>query len=260
MRLQLKGIDYAFWLTAFVGHLILLGVLFARGRAKSFPMFTAFIAENAARNVVLYVVYRVARGAYFNTYWALGLLDVLLQLGVFFEAARCVFRPMGRWAPDVKKGFVLLMVGSCGVAAILTAWASPATHRAISVLVLKGNFFSSALLAELFVGIMILSSWAGLPWRTHAARIATGLGAFSAAGVVTQGAHTLEASRTQAIYTLWSHIEIGCYLVVLMYWIGALWAEAPAPRELPEKIRMELAHLNRMLETDMARFGMWRKQ
>jgi hypothetical protein len=195
----------------------------------------------------LYLVYRYARASYFNTYWCMGAGDVALQLGVFFEVVWRVFRPLGTWAPDVKKGLVLVVVVSCGVASMLTWMAAPATHKPIVSFVIKGNFFSSALLSELFLGMMILASWAGLPWKTHVARIAQGLGTFSAVGLITEGARTLPASYSRSVYFFWSHVEMVCYLLCLGYWIVTLWQEAEVPRALPDKIREELAHLNRLL-------------
>ncbi|SEG34799.1 hypothetical protein SAMN05421819_2614 [Bryocella elongata] len=226
---------------------MLLGVLFARDRAKSFPVFTSWILVGAVRDVVLYLVHRYALHAYFNTFWAFGSIDVCLQLGVFFEMAFKVFCPLGYWASDVKRGFQLVLAGSFLVALLLTWTAHPYSRGTIAIVVHKMDFFSSALLSELFLGTLILSSWAGLPWKTHVARISQGLGTFAAIGLITQGAHTQPSSSNLTVYFFWSHVEIFFYLCCMSYWIVTLWREAEAPRELPDKIREELAHLNRLL-------------
>lgn len=243
----LEGIDYAFWLISIWLQLVLLGVLFVRGRAKSLPIFTAWIIFCAVRDIVLYFVHRYALHAYFNTYWALGSIDVCLQVGIFFEMAFKVFCPLGHWAIDVRRGFQIVLAGSFAVALLLTWTAHPYSRGTIAMVVHKMDFFSSALLSELFLGMLILSSWAGLPWRTHVARISQGLGTYAAMGLITQGAHTQPSSSNPAVYFFWSHVEIFFYICCLTYWTAALWQEAEAPRELPDKIREELAHLNRLL-------------
>jgi len=243
----LEGIDYTFWLVGAGLQLMLLGVLFVRGRAKSFPVFTVWILLSAVRDVVLYLVHRYALHAYFNTYWALGAIDVCLQLGIFFEIAFKVFCPLGHWAPDVKRGFQIVLAGSLLVALLLTWMAHPYSRGIVALVVHKADFFSSALLSELFLGTLILSSWAGLPWKTHVARISQGLGTYAAIGLITQGAHTQPSSSNLAVYFFWSHVEIFFYISCLAYWTATLWQEAEAPRELPAKIREELAHLNRLL-------------
>lgn len=227
---------------------MLLGVLFVRHRAKSFPVFTAWMIFNVLRNIVLYLIFRYARHSYFYSFWALGAIDVSLQCAIFFAMTRKVFSPLGTWAPDVRRGLQIVVLGSLIVASLFTWMDHPAATSTVKVLVSKGNFFSSALLSELFLGTLILSSWAGLPWKTHVARISQGLGVFSAVGLITQGAHTQPSNGgASAAYFFWSHIEISCYLCCLLYWIVTLWQEAEAPRELPDKIREELAHLNRLL-------------
>ena len=54
----------------------------------------------------------------------------------------------------------------------------------------RGNLFAAALQSELFVAMMALSIDARLPWKTHVAKIAQGLGAYSLLGVLIETGHS----------------------------------------------------------------------
>src|SRR5258705_12103426 len=105
--MHLTGLDLLFWVAGFVGHVILMFVLWLRHRAKVFPMFTALIGLNVVRTIALALIqlYGTRRG-YFDTYWSLAILDVALQLGVVYEMASRVFRPLGKWASDVRRSIL----------------------------------------------------------------------------------------------------------------------------------------------------------
>jgi hypothetical protein len=125
---------------------------------------------------------------------------------------------------------------------------------------LKGDFFSSVLLIELFLGILVLSTAAGLPWKTHVARIAQGLGVYAMIQLITEAFHVAKSSQGYAAYAIWVHLRISTYLTAVAWWIVMMWREAQQPRELPEKIRRDLAGLNRMLEGDLLHLGGWKEQ
>jgi len=83
------------------------------------------------------------------------------------------------WARDVRTTFAGMVCASVIVALLLTWLAHPSAPFAIQTFILRSNLFSAALMSELFVGMVVLSSIAGLPWKTHVARIAQGFGAYS---------------------------------------------------------------------------------
>ena len=74
--MHLSHLDSFFWLSGLVGHVTLLFVLLYRGRMRSFPLFTALIADNILKTTTLYLIYpRAQTGysyAYFYTYWGFG--------------------------------------------------------------------------------------------------------------------------------------------------------------------------------------------
>ncbi len=137
------------------------------------------------RTIVLYCVLHYAtKDGYFYTYWSLIVLDTMLQLCVVYEVASRVFRPLDVWADDVRSSFIWLLGLSLSVALGLTWLASPPARTWMQAFATKGNLFAAALLSELFVAMMALSINAGLPWKTHVAKIAQGLGAYSLISVL----------------------------------------------------------------------------
>ena len=259
--MHLSSFDRFVWAATFFGHTLLLFVLFVRRRASSFPAFTTYIAENTGTTVVLYfVLNHFSFGAYRYSYWSLGLVNEILQLLVFYELAVHVFCPTGVWARDVRRTFLGVVCAAGAVAQLLTWLAHPTARLPIQTFILRINFFSAALMSELFVGMMALSATAGLPWKTHVARIAQGLGAYSifcvAMDVVV---NYVGLSQHAHLYAELSHLRILTYLACEVFWIVMLWQEAPAPRELPESMRIQIYSLQKQVEYDLIKIRAWRR-
>lgn len=254
--MHLGTLDRLFWAASFLAHLVLLFVLCMRRRVRSFPCFTTFIAANIARTVVLYVVFNYGtKASYFYTYWSLAILDVLLQLCVVYEISGIIFRPLGVWAKDVRSGIAWLVGGSIAAAAGLTSLAIPPTRLWMQAAMIKGNFFSAALISELFVGMIVLSVTAGLPWRTHAAAISQGLGVYSVLDILVETGHSyFGLARGSGTYVELSHVRIVVYLMCVIYWIAMLWRDPPPPRELPEQVRKQVFALRTKLEDSLQSF------
>lgn len=245
--MHLTGLDRLLWASSFIGHMALLAVLVVRSRAGSFPIFTALISANIVRTIVLYFTMRFASSeAYFYTYWTLAIFDVALQLAVAYEIAAHVFQPLGDWAPDVRRSLLLLAGISVVIALGLTWLAAPPTHTLRLAIVIRGEFFSSLVLSELFVAMIALSVTFGLPWRTHVARLAQGFGVYSIFGILTDAAHSyFGLSRGNGLYKSLSQMQIVLYLFCLAYWAVTLVQEEPVPRKLPDHLHEELCLLQR---------------
>ena len=245
--MEIKTLDNILWALGFGLQAVLLGVLWFRHRATRFPMFTTMIAANILRSIILYFTHRYGSfDSYFYTYWALGFLDLGLQIAVIYELSSSVFRPLGAWAPDVRRTFVILAGVGLVVATLLTFLATPATNTLRTAIVIRGNFFTSALMAELFLIMLALSVTMGLPWRTHVARITQGFGIYAIFCVLTDSAQSFFGSAKGGDpYNLVSHIRITLYCACVAYWIVELARNEPEPRRLPEALRLELRALQR---------------
>jgi hypothetical protein len=239
---HLSSLDRLFWALAFFGHCILLGVLIVRHRAASFPVFTTLISVNIVRTIVLFLTLRYgSKDEYFYTYWTLAFVDLALQLAIAYELATHVFQPLGAWAPDVRRSFIALAATSVALAVGLAWLAAPPAKTMRLAIVIRGDLFASALMSEIFVAMIALSVTLGLPWRTHVARIAQGLGVYSLYGIVTDAAHTFFPADNA--YRILSESQIGLYLICLTYWSVTLAMEEPAPRKLPAELHEELRAL-----------------
>jgi len=244
--MHLTGLDFLMWAAGFVANLALLFVLWFRRRASAFPIFTTYIAANVVRSIVLYALLHFGtRATYFYVYWSLAVIDELLQLGVIYEISAHIFRPMGGWATDVRGSFVWLLSLSVAIAGALTWLANPPAQLGIQLVVLKGNFFSAALMSELFVALIALSVTVGLPWKAHVAKICLGLGAYSVVDFLIETGHNYFglSQSTQALFDDLAHIRIAVYFACLGYWNVTLWQNAPPPRELSDQMYRELSAL-----------------
>jgi uncharacterized membrane protein YccF (DUF307 family) len=113
-------------------------------------------------------------------------------------------------------------------------------------------------MSELFVGMLALSATVGLPWKTHIARIAQGLGAYSVVCLVTDTISNYYGNEPHVfavLDTLRNIVSIVCE----GYWLAMLWQEAPAPRELPESMLTQIYALQRQVEDDLTRIRDWRR-
>jgi hypothetical protein len=138
----------------------------------------------------------------------------------------------------------------------LTWLATPTARIWEQVLVIRGDFFSSTLMSELFVGMIALSVTVGLPWRTHVARISQGLGIYSIICILIEAGHSYLglAHDTQAYATL-SHLRMVAYLFCIAYWVETLWCNAPQSKELPDDMRRRLVMLQRRVAYNLYRIG-----
>jgi hypothetical protein len=135
---------------------------------------------------------------------------------------------------------------------------SPPEKTLLGTLLDRGNLFSSALQCELLVGMMAFSSTANLPWKTHVARIAQGLGLYSFIGLLTEAGHNI-LIRNSAPYEALTYLRMSTYLLCASYWIVMLWLPAPAPQELSGEARRQLFTLQRRVEYDLRKLRAFKR-
>ncbi len=246
-------IELFYWAAGLLAHFTLLFVLWARHRARSFPFFTTLITANIVRTLTLYAVFHHGtKNAYLVTYTVFAMFDFALQVCVTYELASHVFRPTGTWAPDVRPGFIILSVFSVIIASAIACMPTPQEKTILKVLLDRMNLFSSALLCVLFVGMIRFSVTARLPWKTHVARIAQALGFYSLLGLLITAGYAITGEvRTSALAQQLTLVRLTTYLLCVGYWIVMLWRDAPAPKEVPEKMRIQLFTLQSRVEYDL---------
>jgi hypothetical protein len=239
---HLTGLDLLFWAAGFIEQLGLLFVLWYRRRAGAFLFFTALVALNVIRTIALYLVNLYGtKNDYAHAYWTLAILDMTLQLCVVYEVASLVFRPLNVWAEDIRSSFVWLISLSLLVALSLTWLGSVPSQNWVQALTTKGNLFASTLLSELFVAMMALSIKVRLPWRTHVAKIAQGLGAYSLISVlIDTGRSYFGVGRDRPAFVAISHVRMAGYLGCVTYWIASLWPDELPARTMTAEMREKL--------------------
>lgn len=254
--MHLTGIDLLFWVAGFVAHVVLLLILWIRHRMATFPFFTILIASYVVRTVVLYLTaLGGSKHAYLLAYLSLGSVDLTLQLCVVYEMASHVFRPLGSWAPDARIRLPWIVLASIAIAAGLT-WLSaiPPAHTLLRTILIRGNFFSAVLMTELFAGMIALSATIRLPWKTHAARIAQGLGFYSFVCILIEAGHSyFGIDHSIRIAADLTYFRMLSYMICASYWIVMLWADAPFPMTLPKEMKEQLVTLQRLVEADLQR-------
>jgi hypothetical protein len=248
--MNLSELDLLFWAMSFIGNVALLLVLLLRDRFRNLPIFTALVALNVTRTVVLFLIrWHNAKSAYFYTFWSLAVVDVGLQFGIVYELSSAVFRPVGEWAPDIRKRFPIWVSGGIIFTSLLTSIPKPSSRFWLQELILKASFFSAALMSELFVGMVIVSAIAGLSWSSHVAKVAKGFALYSIATLVLETANTyFGLGGTGHLYDDLSRIRIAIYLCCVTYWIIGLWRDAPPARMMPDHIRQQASAINQMVK------------
>jgi len=249
--MPLTNLDLLLWVAGFLGHVALLFVLLWRRRARIFPIFTALIVLNVLRTIVLFAINRKGTKAeYFYTFWSVASADVVLQFGVVYELASKVFRPLGKWPSDIRPRLAILVSGSLVLALLLTWIPKPQSQFWMQVVLLKGSYFSAALMSELFVGMMALSSIAGLSWSSYVAKIAKGLAFYSVATLVFEAVNTsFGLTGNDRLYDELSQLRMVLYLGCVLYWIVSLWRKAPPARRMPDHVRQQVSVIGQALES-----------
>jgi hypothetical protein len=249
--MTLNSVDKLYWAVGYAGQIFLLAILLYRRLTKSFPLFTSLIAFNFARTTILVCVESFASGGwYFYTYWTLFGVDIALQFLVMYEIAGVVFRPLGYWAPDIKKRAVPWIVVSIILASLLTLLPKPDVEVWYQTLMLKASFLASVVECELFVGIAVLSWEGGFPWKSYVARIALGFAMFAFPDMVVEIATTRFGLKdSDVIYQHLIHVRMAAYLVSLLFWNVALWRKEPVSREMSIHMSGQLDAINQSVAT-----------
>ena len=243
--MKLTGLDCFVWAAGFAGHLLLLCLLLSRSTSVRFPMFTALIGFNVVRTALLCYLHSLGISVYFYSYWSLALVDTLLQLTVFVEVALKIFRPSGMFSSDIKKPLLSIAPCSVCVAAFVALLALPPVQDVEQAIVIRGELFSTVMMSQLFVGLLVLSVTSGFAWKTEVGVIAKGLGVFSTLSLSLQGLKAIYgAMHAQQLFKMFSQIQVFLYLACLTYWIVGLSKRATETKPLPNDFKLKLVQIN----------------
>ncbi|HEV2646987.1 MAG TPA: hypothetical protein VGU46_11535 [Acidobacteriaceae bacterium] len=186
-------------------------------------------------------------------------MDQTFSLVVVYEIAKHVFCPIGIWARDVCKPLTVLLIASATVACLLACLIHPINPDHFQAFMQRVRLFYVVLTVELCLGMGILSSAAGLPWRGHAAKIGQAWGFGALFGLITEMiARIWPNSRPTHAFFWINFIHLIFDLAWVIYLIVVLWPDEPAPQPLPDHMQKQMYTLQQQLENDLTRIRSWK--
>lgn len=230
-----SNLDNIFWVIGVVGDLLLLWILFRKKLYKTFPVFSIFILWDALSDPILLRVaahYGVSSNYYFQAYYAISVLDYLLQLGVLLEIAAIVLRPATRFfSKGALASLFATMLAAGVISFFFAAHVNAATFADRRTFIVIDTTFAILRLV-IFLFIAGFSQVLGLSWKSHVLQLATGLALYSLVMLAGELAQSQLHSGPfyDARYTYWSQVEVAGYLCTLYFW-GYAFAKKEAPRK-----------------------------
>ncbi len=252
--MNLSPLDNLLWAAGFIGHVALLLVLLGRRRWREFPVFTALIGFDTVLTMVLFETYRHGgANLYFWVYWSSTLIDLALQLGIVFEMARNVLKPTGTWVRDARPTFFIAGGIGAVVAAALAFTVNPAAPTSLFAWSIKVDLFTSMLLCELVLAMMLAAHRLGLQWRNHVMGLGQGLIVWAVISLLVETIHSYWGWTRH--YVALDHIRIFAYIAALGYWMVTFWRAEPERRELSAEMRNYIVALHKRVEYDLGNVG-----
>jgi hypothetical protein len=248
--MNLSALDLAMWAAGFIGNAVLFAILIHRRRCREFPVFTALIGFEVVENPLLFAFYRLGtRSWYERLYWAVVLIEFLLQLGVIWEVARIVMRPTGTWLRDAKKQFILVSATGLLLAAALAWMVAPAASTTLERMEARSDLFTDLVVCELFVVMLLTAKRLGLGFRNHVFALVTGWSVWVIAAMLVDLLHGYYGTHLH--YDALDNVRKFAYLAALVYWMVQFWLEEPARQEIPPELRAYILALHSRVRNDL---------
>jgi hypothetical protein len=250
--MHFSAVNKVFWAAGLAMDIALFLVMVFRGRWRRFPILTIWITLLTIRAVALMVVYDHGSKYWYTWIYAVGYsFDFALQLGLVVEIARIVLRPTGTWIRDARLPFVVGGTAGAAVAVLFAWWVSPPNPSAVSLWVTRVNLFTSLVICELFVLMMVTANRFGLGWRNHVMAIGQGLTAWSSLMVLKTSIQSLPG--TGHYFSLLNELGNVTYLAAIGWIILQLWRDEPERRPISPDLSEYILALHRRVEYDLRR-------
>jgi hypothetical protein len=179
------------------------------------------------------------------------MFEFLLQLGMIWGAARIVMQPTGTWLHDARKQFILGSTAGLLLAAAFAWLLTPPLATLPARLEAGSSFFTSLVVCELFVVLLLTAKRLGLGLRNHVFALVTGWSGWVMAAMAVDLLHGYYG--THFYYDALDNVRKIAYLVALFYWIVQFWLEEPARQELPPELRAYILALHQRVNKDIDR-------
>jgi hypothetical protein len=213
----MSAINLCLWIAGMALQLVLAALLFVRGVARRFPVFTVLIGFYILRSLLLMTVFGyLARDTYRQIFEIFSWIDLLLEILLAAELGAAILRQAGgsnRISPRRAAIGTALVLVACALAAVAAALL-PTPGR---VPVDRGGAFSAVLM-------LVLLAWAVLARVQGAPRhIVEGFAIYGAAGVAIGLERSYAAlHRNGAAFAAGSYAQAGIYMAIVVYWLFTL--------------------------------------
>jgi hypothetical protein len=227
--------DLVLWAMTLAGEIALVIFLLAKGTGRQFPIFTSYMIFNLIEDPLAWVLHNGSADIYLRFYFAVTVLDSLLQLLVLLEIAWNVLRPSRKSLP-----FPILPVATVItlICAIIAASFSPQitlnSLRHGTELFLRITLGLAVLKVLLFAALAGFSQLLGIGWKNRVFQLATGLAFYGVASLFVQ--LTIQHLQTSnypsyiAHFVVLTEIQSAAYIGTLIFWIWA-FSRNEAPRK-----------------------------
>lgn len=209
-------------------------VIFRKGLARFYPIFFLYLLLNLAEDPLSWCL-NPGGDAYRHYYYAVTILDYVLQLLILFEIGRNVFRPSRRSipVPIVPVATVALLL--CAIVA--ASFSRPAQLIGAEQLVrisLQITFALAILKILLFAALAGFAQVLGIGWKNHVLQLATGLAFYAGISLLVQISSSHVPTSDRQIYiahlSRLMQIQSAAYNLTLIFWIWA-FSRNEAPRK-----------------------------
>jgi hypothetical protein len=222
---HLTLLDYIFWVSGYVGYIILMSVLIIRKRYQTFRWFTILLGQDMIQSIVLYLIHKYGSDhTYFYTYWAMEWIDAVLRLFVLWEIARETARYTKDDARQVHKSLLRTGVILLPIAAILMWRSLPAQHDLVENLAIKSGVFTGVLVGVLVI-MQVIGAWCcGVRLRVHTMALSIGLCFYYAAKLVV---YLIVMTDDGGLWLSLERWLKPIYILCLFFWSIVLWFDQP---------------------------------
>lgn len=245
--MNLSLLDTCLWAAGFICNAALLSILILKGRPRTVPWFTTWIAFGLLYTITLFVAFRVgSKHTYAILYWTGAFVDLLLQLAVVLEIASHVFLRGGRWVAGAGTRISIMGLSAPLIAGVLAWQMTPAATSALDAWDSRASLFTTVVICILFTAVLLVSQQVGVSWRSLILREGYGFIGLVLVAFVTDTLHAYW--RTVGNFSELEHVRMVAYLGTLVYWMVVFWLPERAITSPDGSANKRLETLRRELE------------
>ena len=130
---------------------------------------------------------------------------------------------------------------------------SPPASTLLGRLTVRSSFFTSLVVCELFVVMLLTAKQLGLGFRNHVFALLTGWSVWVLAAMLVDLLHGYYG--THLYYDALNNGRKFAYLAALVYWMVQFWQDEPARQEIPPELRAYILALHQRVNKDIDTLG-----